>query len=877
MRKSKFKPKAPFGWKSATAALMGLALVGGLAAGGVQPAQALDNGLALTPPMGWNSWNQVRCYGLNETMVKATADAMAANGMAAAGYEYVVVDDCWQGGRGTDGVLFSHPDRFPSGMKALGDYIHSKGLKFGIYGVPGTETCANFWDSYPIYGLGSLNHEQQDADTFATWGVDYLKYDWCRADETDQLKRPAAFGKMRDALKATGRNIAYGISEYGVTEPWTWGADVANLWRTTHDIAPNWGSITGIINSQAELSPYARPGAWNDPDMLQVGNGSLTADENRSHFGMWAMLAAPLFAGTDLTKLPAETVKTITNREVIGVNQDPLGKQAVRVSNANGLQVWAKPLSGGDIGVALFNTTGATATVGSTVTQVNGQGSYSVRSLWDGVDVANTSSSFSATVPSHGTAILRLTPGEKPGLPTTPSVSGQLSLAAGESGTLEVSVRNGGTAPLTGASLQFGTASGLTLPTAAVPVATVAPGSTAKVSVPVTAAATAGGSIAVPVTLTSGTSSYAFQLGVEVRLPDTAYVSDLAWISSSNGWGPLERDKAVGDKAANDGPALKLAGITYPKGLGANSPASVKVNVGAQCTTFQAVIGIDDDVKARAATDKVVPRSTFEVYADGKLVSNTTIAMDTNSPTTISVDVSGAQIIELRNALVGTANTASWHAWADWADAKLICGVVPVEPTAPATDPATTAPATTAPATTAPATTAPATTAPATTAPATTAPATTAPVTTVPATTEAGTGSTTTAAPGALVAKDVYQGNAITFKGAGFRPGEMVQGTVFSQPISLGSVQADAQGTVSIGWIVPVNFATGEHKIVLTGADSGQTLVGFFNVLSPGQSADGDLASTGANTNALWAAASLMALLGAGIVIGNRRRAGLHS
>lgn len=665
-------------WQASAAAVLGLVLVGSMAVTPGQTAQALENDLALTPPMGWNSWNQVRCNELNENLVKETADAMASNGMVAAGYNYVVVDDCWQGGRDAGGVLFSHPERFPSGMKALGDYIHSKGLKFGIYGVPGTETCANFWDNYPIYGLGSLNHEQQDADTFADWGVDYLKYDWCRADETDQLVRADAFGKMRDALQSTGRDIVYGISEYGVTEPWTWGKGVANLWRTTHDIAPTWASISGIIDDQAGLSQYAGPGGWNDPDMLQVGNGNLTNAENRSHFGMWSMLAAPLFLGTDVTGLSPETLATVTNAEVIAVNQDVLGKQAVRVRQENGIQVWSKELAGGDIAVALFNTTESEQIVTSNVSEIKGTGRYTVRSLWDGKDVVNTSSVFSASVPRHGTAILQLTPGSKPGLPTVPEVSGSITLDAGASGTMSVSVRNPGNTALKGATLSFAATTGLTLPASPVAIPDIAPGEHATLKVAVTAANTAVGSLTVPATLSVGDMHFAAQVGVKVLLPARVYLSDLPWVSSTNGWGPVERDKAVGDEAAGDGPALELGGVTYPKGLGTNSPATVKVSVAGQCTTFRAVIGIDDDVIPRAANDNVTPRSTFEVYADGVEVYTKTFAQGIDEPTALEVDITGATVVELRNKLVGTANTASWHAWADWADAKLDCGTADV-------------------------------------------------------------------------------------------------------------------------------------------------------------------------------------------------------
>lgn len=240
-----------------------LALVVAVAIGVVAtPAKALDNGLALTPPMGWNSWNEVHCYGLTEQVVRHAADSLVATGMRDAGYQYVVVDDCWQAHtRGADGALRSHPERFPSGIKALADYVHARGLKFGIYAAPGTKTCAMIWDDYPGVELGSYGHERQDAETFAFWGVDYLKYDWCEAHRFPGLEPVAAFGAMRDALASVKRDIVYSISEYGHYKPWTWAHSVGNLWRTTSDLAPRWSSVSGVINSQAALADFTgRPG-----------------------------------------------------------------------------------------------------------------------------------------------------------------------------------------------------------------------------------------------------------------------------------------------------------------------------------------------------------------------------------------------------------------------------------------------------------------------------------------------------------------------------------------------------------------------------------------------------------------------------------------
>ncbi|MDO5737135.1 MAG: NPCBM/NEW2 domain-containing protein, partial [Propionibacteriaceae bacterium] len=687
----------------AVAAAVIIAVTGTLPA--LQEANALDNGLALTPPMGWNSWNQTRCTagvqggtGLTEDKVKAAADAMASNGMKEAGYEYVVVDDCYQGGRGADGKLFSNPDTFPSGMKALGDYIHSKGLKFGIYAVPGEETCANYWDQYPIYGLGSYGHEQVDAETFEEWGVDYLKYDWCRADvKPGNINKIDTFNIMRDELKKLDRDIVYAISEYGDDNPWEWGAETANLWRTTHDINSNWGSVSTIINGQADLWQYSKPGAWNDPDMLQVGNGIFKTDEvaNRAHVGMWAMLAAPLFVGTSIPDLSPELIATLTNPDLVAIDQDPLGKQAKRLSNDAGAQVWARPLKDNKIAVALYNNTGGAKTVSTTVAAVGGTGIQTVRSVWEKKNVMNTAGALSASVPARGTVIYILTPGQDPTLPTAPELEGSVSIAAGTTKDATFTVSNPGNASMTDVKVTFGTATGVTLPTTAQNLGTIAGNSSKDLTVSITTAANAQGSITVPATITyNGDKSATGSITIKVPLGEKAYVSDLTWINSSNGWGPVERDQANGDNQANDGPKIKLGGVTYEKGIGTNPTAKLSFDVGAQCTALKATIGIDDDVIPRAAKDNVTPRSTFEVFVDGVSKYNYTFTMGTDAPKPIEVDITGGKVIEMRNNLVGTASSAAWHAWADWADAHLVCGVT--EPTTTPTTTATTTPSATA-------------------------------------------------------------------------------------------------------------------------------------------------------------------------------------
>jgi len=320
------------------------------------PAPAAST-LAQTPPMGWNSWNWFHAK-VTQDDVKAAADLIVSSGMRDAGYVYVNIDDAWQGQRDANGVL--HPnEKFPD-MKGLADYVHSKGLKLGIYSSPGPQTCAKY--------EGSLDHEQQDADLYASWGIDYLKYDLCsfRAAKMDALAPDDrakqdklmrdAYEKMHQALLKTGRPIVYSLCQYGYDAVWQWAPSVGgNLWRTTGDVQANWASIALIAKTQLGLGKYAGPGHWNDPDMLEVGNGKLTLDENRAHMGMWAMLAAPLLAGNNLTQLTPEVTGVLTNREVIAIDQDRLGHQAERVYQEGPIEIWSRPLADGGVALAVIN------------------------------------------------------------------------------------------------------------------------------------------------------------------------------------------------------------------------------------------------------------------------------------------------------------------------------------------------------------------------------------------------------------------------------------------------------------------------------------------------------------------------------------------
>lgn len=314
--------------------------------------------VAATPPMGWNSWNYFADK-VTDADVRAAADAMVASGMRDAGYVYVNIDDAWQGQRDAKGEIHSNA-RFPD-MKALADYVHARGLKLGIYSSPGEKTCAGY--------AGSLGHEKQDAKTYAAWGVDYLKYDLCSFGELMKQRAPNdpeqqmrmmhdAYAAMRTALNEAGRPIVYSLCQYGMDAVWEWGADPkvgANLWRTTGDIAPHGEFVYAIATMQAGLANYAGPGHWNDPDMLEVGNGDLTDAENRTHFSWWAMLAAPLLAGNDLAHMKPEVKAVLTRREVIAVDQDALGKQGTRAYTEGEVEVWTRPLSHGALAVAVFN------------------------------------------------------------------------------------------------------------------------------------------------------------------------------------------------------------------------------------------------------------------------------------------------------------------------------------------------------------------------------------------------------------------------------------------------------------------------------------------------------------------------------------------
>ena len=365
-----------------------------------------DNGIARTPAMGWNSWNKFAGR-VTDADVRAMADAMVSNGMRDAGYVYVNIDDTWEGDKRDSLGNITSNSKFPD-MKALAEYVHSKGLKLGIYSSPGPTTCAGY--------IGSYGHEAQDAKTFAEWGIDYLKYDWCGARMLHRDEdMPALYQIMGDALLATGRPIVYSLCQYGRLDVWKWGADVGgNSWRTTGDIKDTWESMANIGFRQDVVAPYAKPGHFNDPDMLEIGNGGMTADEYRTHMSLWSMLAAPLLAGNDLRTMSLETLAILTNKDVIRVDQDPLGKQATRAlvspdSASVRQEIWTRPLANGAWAVAAFNRglDSAAVEIDFAALHINTRG-VPVRDLWAHRRVRVQDNKHTVTIPSHGVVMLRV-------------------------------------------------------------------------------------------------------------------------------------------------------------------------------------------------------------------------------------------------------------------------------------------------------------------------------------------------------------------------------------------------------------------------------------------------------------------------------------
>jgi alpha-galactosidase len=650
-----------------------------LAAGVIAAPQATaavtpGDGLALTPPMGFNNWNSTNCRAeFTESMVKGIADIFVAKGLKDAGYQYVNVDDCWAlPQRNTAGDLVPDPVRFPHGIKAVADYVHSKGLKFGIYTSAGTKTCNDA--GFP----GGLGHEQQDANLFASFGIDYLKYDNCNNEGVDAKQR---YNTMRDALRNTGRPIVFSLCEWGENKPWEWAADVGHLWRTTGDIGDSYSSMLGIAKQNWALADFAGPGHWNDPDMLEVGNGGMSDVEYQSHFGLWSIMAAPLLIGTDLRKATPATLDMLSNREVIAIDQDPFGAQGKPIKTANGLNVLVKPLQNGDKAVMLFNETDAIARVETTTTEVGLPSStgYKVRDLWAHTDTS-TAGKIAATLPPHGSAMFRVN-SDRAWLKYPPAVDTGASLQTAYPGSLPIvtpgkpttvttTVTNSGRLPAILVHTELAGPAGWTARPESFP-GTIALRTDEALSTKWTVKAPAG---AAPgkYTFTAETaylpgqvrSRYALDVTIPTPPPTAdAFVSDLPWLRSENGWGPVERDTSNGEYNAGDGNPITINGVRYAKGVGTHAPGLVEFYVGGRCSTVTADVGVDDEEGADGTVG-------FEIWADGKKVADSGVLTTEMPAKPLTASITGATQIRLVTNDGGNGITSD-HG--DWANARVTC------------------------------------------------------------------------------------------------------------------------------------------------------------------------------------------------------------
>jgi len=643
--------------------------------------------LAPTPPMGFNNWNAFGCD-VSETLIKQTADVMVSSGLKAAGYVYVNIDDCWAlRERDADGRLVPDPVKFPSGIKGVADYVHAKGLKLGIYGDAGTKTCAG----YP----GSLGVEELDARTWAEWGVDYLKYDNCYnqsdGSREDYVRRYTA---MRDALDKAGRPIVYAICEWGTSQPWEWARGVGDLWRTTGDISDNWPSLRSIIAQNAALASYGGRGHWNDPDMLEIGNGGMSAIEYRTHMSMWAMMAAPLLIGTDLRTASPETLAILGNREIIAIDQDRLGVPGAVVSDQDGLMVLDKPLSGGERAIALYNSTDRLATVNVRArdTGLGRAGAYQVRDVWSGA-VRQAETTISAAVPAHGTVVYRVRPLRSP-TTVEPLVTAGAELATlvpgPTGGTLTTTATNRGEGAIrdvaVGVSAPEGWTVKATTPDRKRSLGTDSSlGTMWTVEVP---EGTAAGRYPLRVTASyawgprrKGGTSVSELVAAVVTAPADGrrHLSTVAMVSATVGRGQVELDQSAGGDAPADGTLITIGGHVYNRGIGTTAPSEILYYLGGRCTGLTVDVGIDDEAPT------AIP-ATFTVYADDSVAAESGPVASGDAPRTLTADLTGAQWLRLVTTGSGAnsdGTTVNDHT--DWAAPVLTCGTPdPDDPVLPA-------------------------------------------------------------------------------------------------------------------------------------------------------------------------------------------------
>ncbi len=638
------------------------------------------NGLAATPPMGWNDWYAFKCN-VTEQLVEQTADAMVSSGMKAAGYNYVNLDDCWLShSRDANGNLQADPTKFPDGITAVADYVHSLGLKLGIYEDVGTATCAG----YP----GSYGHVQQDADAFASWGIDFVKVDWCNVPFgdfpglTQQQVAEKLYTQYSQALLATGRPIFFSICEWNpALQPWTWAPAISNMWRSNNDYGDSWDRIIANLDEEANLAPYAGPGHWNDPDILQVGLGGMTNAEDQAHFSAWSMLSAPLLAGNDLRSMSDATKAILTNREVIAIDQDSLGAEATRASHTADADVWTRPLANRDRAVMLLNRGDHAETISTAISGLGlpHAGAYAVRDLW-AHKTDEAARTIAASVPAHSAMLYRVTPlrGDVDSTPPMTDVSvtpdvppvypGSTFHIASPGQTIDVTaaLRNDGRPAITTARLTAQAPEGWSVTGPAV----------SSRGLPSGRSLTGRWQVTVPQDTPPGTyeitgnATYRWDDGTRSGVSDGAggfqvlvppsgqpFASDLTPLASTNGYGPV-----LVDKSYFGGP-LTIHGVTYSHGLWTNAVASLDYYVGANCTRFTADLGLDDSVKGTGSVD-------YTISADGKQLYDSGLVTNTTPTQHADVDISGAQVLRID---VGDGGNGVTYDNADIAIPQLTC------------------------------------------------------------------------------------------------------------------------------------------------------------------------------------------------------------
>lgn len=604
-----------------------------------EPNTIVESGPGRTPIMGWSSWNAFR-ININEQLIREQADAMVSSGMADAGYSYVNLDDGYVGGRDSKGVLLPNA-KFPSGMKALADYIHSKGLKAGIYTDAGTVRCASIYDNDPNFpeGGGSYGYRQTDFETFVnTWGYDFVKVDWC-GGQKQKLDPQTEYTNIKQVLNTLSKEVIYEVCNWAF--PGEWVTNIASQWRVSGDIAPNFNSITHIIDLNANLAKYAGPGHYNHMDMLQVGNG-MTYEEDKSHFSMWAIMASPLIAGNDLRTMSDQTKSILTNKEVIAVNQDPLGVQATRAVKNGSQEVWVKQLKDPTSkAVALFNRGNSAVQMKVNWTDVGLNGSVSVRDLWEHKDKGVFENSYSVTVPAHGIVMLKVKANssiETDSFQYNKNAQSDIQVNMVDNDNNFIAIKNGDQALVNGRDFVI---NGKQL--------------TIKKSYLL---ALPEGKIKLQLQYANDWSQY---INIDVYgEPLTYYLSDLPWVSATSGWQSVKRDQG------HEGYDLTLNGTVYKKGLWANSNSVIIYDIDGQYKTFTAIVGNDDF----RGDPPGVGTISFEVWTDGKKQFDSGLMKSTDKKTQeVNVNVEGVKELKL---VILNGGDNNWFDRAIWADAKLI-------------------------------------------------------------------------------------------------------------------------------------------------------------------------------------------------------------